>query len=157
MIVEGFIKRNERRDLTGDPWDGRTLEWAVSSPPPHYNFAVIPQVSDRDAFWEMKKSGDRFKPKVYHDIHLPKNSPAGLLIGFFNLLLGFGLIWHIWWMAIVGFVGFIVVIIVRTSSDNIYYYLPAEEARRRDEEHLAKLKLAAASQPAGTTQPNKAE
>ena len=60
-------------------------------------------------------------------------------------------------MAIVGFVGFIVVIIVRTSSDNIYYYLPAEEARRRDEEHLAKLKLAAASQPAGTTQPNKAE
>jgi cytochrome o ubiquinol oxidase subunit 1 len=139
LVLQVYVSIRDRKknlDLTGDPWDGRTLEWSVSSPPPHYNFAEIPVVEDVDAFWDMKKKGIAGKrPEKYHDVHMPKNTPAGLMIGLFSLLFGFGIIWQIWWLVILGFVATVVTIIVRTSNDDIYYYVPAAEVEKHDDGH----------------------
>ena len=140
QMVVSFIKRKEYK-VGADAWqNGRTLEWSVASPPPHYNFAEIPEVSTIDAFWELKRSGEAFKrPASYHDIHMPNNTSAGVFIGLFSLLFGFGLIWQIWWMALLGFVGIILTIIIRTSNDNIYHHVPADEVKHFDDEHLSQL------------------
>jgi cytochrome o ubiquinol oxidase subunit 1 len=111
-IIVSVKQRNRRRDLTGDPWDGRSLEWATSSPPPHYNFAVIPRVNERDAFWAMKQ-GRGVPSGPFEDFQMPKNSALGLYIGGFSFLLGFGLVWWIWWMALAGLIGIIVCVMVR--------------------------------------------
>jgi cytochrome o ubiquinol oxidase subunit 1 len=98
--------REQRLDLTGDPWrTGRTLEWATSSPPPPYNFAVLPRVETIDAFWEMKRSGLTAAEPAYENIDMPRNSPIGFVIAFFAVITGFALIWYIWWMAILGLLG----------------------------------------------------
>jgi len=94
--------REQRRDLTGDPWNGRTLEWATSSPPPPYNFAVMPQVTTIDAFWEMKQSGRTAAAPDYEPIEVPRNSATGFLTAFFAVITGFSAIWHIWWLVIIG-------------------------------------------------------
>ncbi|TAM00803.1 MAG: cytochrome o ubiquinol oxidase subunit I [Paraburkholderia sp.] len=126
----------ENRDLTGDPWGGRTLEWSISSPPPSYNFAIIPHVSELDEFAHMKETG-RETPDVantkYTDIHMPSNTSAGVFIGMFSLVLGFAGIWHIWWMAIVGLVGVIGTAIVYSFSKNEGYYIPAAKVRADEE------------------------
>src|SRR6516225_2896729 len=104
--------REQRRDLTGDPWNGRTLEWSTTSPPPAYNFAVLPKVESIDAFWQMKRTG-RVPPKpAYEAIELPHNSPAGFVTAFFATVLGFSLIWHIWWLAILNFVAAVIVVLI---------------------------------------------
>ncbi|HET6747136.1 MAG TPA: cytochrome o ubiquinol oxidase subunit I [Candidatus Saccharimonadales bacterium] len=108
-------KRNENR-VQNDPWNGRTLEWAVSSPPPEYNFATIPEVSERDAYWMMKQTKHKTKP-FKGTITIPKNSPLGFIIAVFAFMIGFGIVWHMFWMAGIGLVGIIVCIIVRISSD----------------------------------------
>jgi cytochrome o ubiquinol oxidase subunit 1 len=107
QLVVSIRTRDRRRDLTGDPWNGRSLEWSVSSPPPAYNFATLPVVEGMDAFWEMKKHGDvhHVEPELFHSIHMPANSANGFVTSFFAVVFGFAMIWHIWWMAIVGFVG----------------------------------------------------
>jgi cytochrome o ubiquinol oxidase subunit 1 len=94
--------REQRRDLTGDPWNGRTLEWATSSPPPAYNFAVLPRVGTIDAFWQMKRTGQPRVERAYETIEMPRNSPTGFVTAFFAVITGFALIWHIWWMVILG-------------------------------------------------------
>ncbi len=136
QVFVSFRKRHENRDLTGDPWDGRTLEWSVASPPPFYNFAELPVVKERDAYWEMKRSGEAHaRPSEYHRIHMPKNTGAGLVIGAFSLLLGFALVWHIWWMAVVGLLGVVATIIARSFDYDTDYYVPAEEVKRIEDEH----------------------
>lgn len=132
------IWQRKKRRATGDPWDGRTLEWSVPSPAPFYNFAVTPKVKDRDAFWEQKEAAKRHekteKPK-YQPIVLPKNSSVGLIIGAFAFMIGFGLIWHMWWLAIVGTIGVIVCVIIRCSNDNMEYTISAEEIEKLDKQH----------------------
>ncbi|MFD1561374.1 cytochrome o ubiquinol oxidase subunit I [Paraburkholderia silviterrae] len=126
----------ENRDLTGDPWGGRTLEWAISSPPPSYNFAVIPHVSELDEFAHLKETGretvDVANTK-YTDIHMPSNTSAGLFIGMFSLVLGFAGIWHIWWLAIAGFVGILATAIGYSFQKNEGYYIPAAKVRADEE------------------------
>jgi cytochrome o ubiquinol oxidase subunit 1 len=118
--------REQNRDLTGDPWDGRTLEWSTASPPPEYNFAVIPVVQDRDAFTDMKRRGVNLQPALtYADIHLPRHSPAGFLIGGLGFLLGFALVWHIGWLAMAALLDIAIVLIVQFSADEPERCIPA--------------------------------
>jgi cytochrome o ubiquinol oxidase subunit 1 len=134
-------QRKRSIDKTGDPWNGRTLEWSVPSPAPFYNFAVIPAVTTRDAWWEMKrakKSGHMTKAPIYQDIELPKNTGMGLLIAAGAFVVGFGLIWHIWWLAMVGAIAVVVLIILRTTNDDTEYVVSAAELGRMDAVHREK-------------------
>ncbi|SCB90325.1 MULTISPECIES: cytochrome o ubiquinol oxidase subunit I [Snodgrassella] len=146
QVVVSCLHRKENLDVTGDPWDGRTLEWSTSSPVPFYNFATQPQVESRDAFWDEKEKGIAYKkPAKYEEIHMPKNTAAGLVIGVFSLIFGFAMIWHIWWMAIVGFAGMIISFIAKSFDTDVDYYVPvaeieAIESKRFDELTKAGLK-----------------
>ena len=110
-------KRKENMDTTGDPWGARTLEWATTSPPPEYNFAVLPEVTTRDAFWEMKLAKPTNRKPVYEDIRVPANTPDALYIAVLAFLASFGFIWHIWWLAIIGVLGAVLVMFWHGLSD----------------------------------------
>ncbi|AOK17031.1 cytochrome ubiquinol oxidase subunit I [Burkholderia cepacia] len=136
QLVVSIRNRNlpAYRDTTGDPWGGRTLEWATSSPPADYNFAVIPQVRTLDAYADMKARGEgQGKRAAYRDIHMPSNTSAGLFVGVFSLVLGFALVWHIWWMAIGGLVGIVATLVIYSSRDNDGYYIPASTVRKTED------------------------
>jgi cytochrome o ubiquinol oxidase subunit 1 len=102
QLVVSIRTRERRRNGNSDPWDGRTLEWATASPPPAYNFAVLPPVQSLDAFWAMKQRGKRAVPETYESIEMPQNSANGFITAFFAVITGFALIWHIYWLAILG-------------------------------------------------------
>ncbi|EAY68504.1 cytochrome oxidase subunit 1 [Burkholderia dolosa AU0158] len=141
QLVVSIRNRNlpAYRDTSGDPWGGRTLEWATTSPPAAYNFAVIPQVRTLDAYADMKARGDgRPDPAAIRDIHMPSNTCAGLVIGIFSLVLGFALVWHIWWLAIAGLVGIVATLVIYSSRDNDGYYIPASTVRKIEEKQSTK-------------------
>jgi len=119
--------RESRRDLTGDPWNGRTLEWATTSPPPPYNFAVLPQVETIDAFWDMKEHGTARVAPVYEAIEVPRNSAIGVVIAFFASVAGFALIWRIWWLAIIALLGAAIALLVFGWFDDREREIPAAE------------------------------
>jgi cytochrome o ubiquinol oxidase subunit I len=102
QLVVSIRARASHRDLAGDPWGGRTLEWSTTSPPPVYNFAVLPQVESLDAFWAMKQHGPALTRERYEAIEVPRNSANGFVTAFFAVVTGFAMIWHIWWIAILG-------------------------------------------------------
>ncbi|HEY8998922.1 MAG TPA: cbb3-type cytochrome c oxidase subunit I [Candidatus Saccharimonadales bacterium] len=125
QFVVSFIQKDKNR-VGNDPWNGRTLEWSIPSPMPEYNFAVLPEVHGRDPFWEMKRNGA--KPSTaYEDISVPKNTGLGVFIAAFAFLLGFGMIWHIWWLVIVGLLGAILAFIVRSSDEHPERIITAAE------------------------------
>jgi cytochrome o ubiquinol oxidase subunit 1 len=133
--------RERRRDLTGDPWNGRTLEWSTSSPPPAYNFAVLPRVETIDAFWEMKRRG--LTPNepagvepAYEPIDMPRNSPTGFITAFFAVVTGFALIWHIWWIVILGLLAAAITVLVFGWSENREREIPATEIARMERARL---------------------
>jgi len=132
--------REELRDRTGDPWDGRSLEWATSSPPPVFNFAILPDVSGEDAYWTQKllarQQGKADEPH-YEAIEMPRNSPTGFVCAFFATIMGFALIWHIWWMVIAGFVGAFATFVVFAWRDHDEYEIPADEVARLDRANIA--------------------
>ncbi len=130
QVVVSLAQRESARDLTGDPWGGRTLEWATSSPPPAYNFARIPVVRDRDAFWDMKQRGVDMKAAVYRPIHMPRNTGTGFVMAVFLGLASFAMIWHIWWLAIGGLAAAIVALIRYAFDDDRDFYVEAEEVRQ---------------------------
>jgi cytochrome o ubiquinol oxidase subunit 1 len=134
QLIQLFVSIRERhgnRDLTGDPWNGRTLEWATSSPPAAYNFAKTPVVYDIDAFMDMKEKGIAYQqPNQYHDIEMPKNTAKGLLTGAFTFVFGFALVWYIWWLAILSALGILFTVIARGSDDDADYIIPAAEVER---------------------------
>ena len=128
--------RESRRDLTGDPWNGRTLEWATSSPPPAYNFAVMPRVETIDAFWGMKQTGRAAVEPAHEAIKIPRNSPTGLMTAFFAVMLGFAAIWHIWWMAILGLSAAVIVAMVFGWSEHRETEIPVADLARMERSRL---------------------
>jgi cytochrome o ubiquinol oxidase subunit I len=129
-------RRSELRDETGDPWDGRSMEWATSSPPPAFNFAVLPQVKGEEAYWAIKQRAReqaRLRDEAeYEPIEMPRNSPTGFVCAFFATLMGFALIWHIWWMVALGIVGAWATFVVFAWRDVPDYIIPAAEVARID-------------------------
>ncbi len=128
QLIVSILQRHKNRDLTGDPWDGRTLEWATGSPVPVYNFAVIPEVSERDQYWHDKQTS-RKSSKAITPIIMPKNTAAGLYIAAGALMIGFGIIWYIYWLAIIGLLIVIATIIIKTMNDESEYELSVADIR----------------------------
>lgn len=132
QIIASIMQRKQLADTTGDPWDARSLEWSLPSPPQPYNFATIPEVHDRDAFWEMKQNG---RPNIpQQDVHMPKSTAAGVYISAFAFLIGFGFVWEIIWMVAVGVVGVIAVFVAKGFNDHPEYTLSAAEVTQMEVE-----------------------
>jgi cytochrome o ubiquinol oxidase subunit I len=133
------------RDETGDPWDRRSLEWATASPPPPFNFAVLPIVSTEHAYWRLKtratqKARSDEEPQ-YRDIEIPRNSPTGFVCAFFATVMGFALIWHIWWMVAAGAIGAFATFVVFAWRDKDVDVIPAAEVTRIDRSNRPKRRL----------------
>jgi len=154
QFVVSIRRREQLRDTTGDPWDGRTLEWSTSSPPPAFNFAVLPKVEGEDAYWIMKQrardSGQLRAEPRYHEIEMPRNSPTGFVCAFFATVMGFALIWHIWWMVILGILGAWATFVVFAWRDVPEYVIPAEEVARIDRANRSHRREALAAEGAAT-------
>jgi hypothetical protein len=129
--------------VTADPWNGRTLEWATASPPPPWNFAVLPKVTDVDAFWKKKwrerTQAEPPKERKIEPIEVPKNSATGFVTAFFAVITGFALIWHIWWMAGVGAVGAFVTMLAFAFRREEEVEIPAEQIARFEQVHQAEI------------------
>jgi cytochrome o ubiquinol oxidase subunit 1 len=141
QLVVSIRRREELRDRTGDPWHGRSLEWATASPPPVFNFAILPEVQGEDAYWQQKSRAkqrdlEKHEPH-YEDIEMPRNSPTGFVCAFFATVTGFALIWHIWWMVVAGFVGAVATFVVFAWRDHDEYIIAAAEVARIDRANLA--------------------
>lgn len=131
QLVVSIWQRKSNLDTTGDPWDGRTLEWSTTSPAPFYNFAIIPEVSERDAFWAMKKSrGTNVTEPEYKAIHMPKNTGFGFIVSTFAFVFGFAVIWHLSWLALAGVLGIIATLIVRSLDDDTEYTISAGKLKK---------------------------
>jgi cytochrome o ubiquinol oxidase subunit I len=136
QIAVSIRQREALRDPTGDPWNGRSLEWAVASPPPAFNFAVLPHVDGEDAYWGIKQRVTEqatIRPEpTYADIEMPRNSPTGFICAFFATFMGFALIWHIWWMVALNFVGAFATFVVFAWRDEDEYVIPADVVAKID-------------------------
>jgi cytochrome o ubiquinol oxidase subunit 1 len=149
QIVWSIYKRKDTQDRTGDPWNGRTLEWSTASPPPFYNYAFIPHVNSVEPFWDHKLEQAKH-PKdhsvvtsdtEYEDIHMPKYTGVGVIIGLFAFLLSFGLIWYIWWLVGLSAVGIFAAVLYRSFDYDIDYYVSAAEVKQIEQE-ISKRKIA---------------
>ncbi|MBC7414184.1 MAG: cytochrome o ubiquinol oxidase subunit I [Herminiimonas sp.] len=132
QFVVSYRNREALRDVTGDPWDGRTLEWSTSSPPPDYNFAFTPHVHDLDAWTDMKRNGYVRPQQGFAAIHMPKNTAAGFIIGALSGVVGFALIWQMWLVAGLAFVGMIAAIVIHTFNYHREYFIPADDVARTE-------------------------
>ncbi|MGF6768111.1 cytochrome o ubiquinol oxidase subunit 1 [Paraburkholderia sp. GAS199] len=143
LIVQfavSIYRREQYRDLTGDPWDARSLEWSTASPAPFYNFAIVPEITSLEQHWDNKTSGrTRIRPAKYEDIHMPRNTAAGFVIAAFSLLFGFAMVWHMWPFVIVGLLGMGATFVVRSYDQDVDYYVPAAEVERIENARYAAL------------------
>jgi cytochrome o ubiquinol oxidase subunit 1 len=138
------IRNRQQLKVSADPWNGRTLEWATASPPPAWNFALLPQVKDLDALWNRKMRGRTTQaqpPKEpdFEPIEMPKNSATGFITAFFAVVTGFALIWHIWWMAGVGVIGVFLTMLAFAFRDEEEIEIPAEQIARFEQAHQAEI------------------
>ena len=138
QLVHSIRTRDRRRDITGDPWDGRTLEWLTLSPPPHFNFAVLPDVHGEEAYWTRKQTAIREEQLIeephYEPIEMPINTPTGIIVAFFASLCGFALIWYIWWLVILGLIGAFGVLVWYAWRDEHDHVISVEEVQRLERE-----------------------
>jgi cytochrome o ubiquinol oxidase subunit I len=140
QLAVSIRDRKENLDLTGDPWNGRSLEWATSSPPAPYNFAVLPQVETVDAWWDMKQRGLAYqRPATYEAITLPKNSFIGAFIGGAGFVFGFAMIWYVWWLAILCLASIAIAMIIRASDDDSDYTMTASEVKAIEDSRFVQL------------------
>jgi cytochrome o ubiquinol oxidase subunit 1 len=141
-IIVSIVQKNQNIDETGDPWNGRTLEWSIPSPAPVYNFAIEPTVNDIDAFWDSKQKGEHKFKIEYEDIEMPKNTPLGMYIAAGAFLIGFAFVWHILWLGIIGLIVSVVGIIMLTSDDDNEYVIPAKEVEQIEKKARNRQRLA---------------
>lgn len=134
QVIVSIKERKKHKAYEGDPWNGRTLEWSTVSPPPLYNFAILPEVHERDAFWEMKQKKQGYKGR-YTSIHMPKDSPISLVIGMVVFIFGFAFIWHIWWLVALSVLGLFICIIKHLCHDDTEYTITREELEKLDHEY----------------------
>jgi cytochrome o ubiquinol oxidase subunit 1 len=142
QLVVSIRDRAAHRDRTGDPWNGRTLEWSTASPPPSWNFALMPLVASEDAYWYMKRDAreNRGEPAPeYEAIEMPVNSATGFITAFFAVITGFALIWHIWWMVGLGLFGAFATMLVLAWRDHDEMEIPVEEVARMDQAHRTEI------------------
>jgi cytochrome o ubiquinol oxidase subunit 1 len=134
QLVVSIRQREALKDVTGDPWDGRSLEWATASPPPAFNFPVLPNVEGPDAYWALKAAAREQQraadEPAYEPIEMPRNSPTGVVCAVFATVVGFALIWHIWWLAIAGLLGAYATFVVFAWRDRSEDELSAVEVAR---------------------------
>jgi cytochrome o ubiquinol oxidase subunit 1 len=138
QLVVSIRTRDQRRDRTGDPWDGRSLEWITPSPPPIFNFAVLPNVEGEEAYWNIKQRGIREQQLIdepeYRAIEMPRNSATGFVTAFFTTITGFALIWHIWWLVGLGLLGAFATLVVLAWRDDHEHEISVEDVARIDRE-----------------------
>ncbi|HUB93134.1 MAG TPA: cytochrome o ubiquinol oxidase subunit I [Verrucomicrobiae bacterium] len=139
QLIVSIWQRDATRDLTGDPWNGRTLEWSIPSPAPFYSFVKQPIVSDRDQFWVDKQSGKK-KETEYEDIVLPKNSGLSVVIAGFAFLFAFGMVWHMYWLSLLCLFGVMTTLVIRSMNDEPEYRLTARNVERLERDRMQKLK-----------------
>ena len=136
QLAVSIRARHRNRDLTGDPWNGRTLEWSTPSPPPVWNFALLPQVARTDAFWAAKQNPQEMTrlmgQRNYESLHVPRNNPTGFFVAFFSFILGFALIWRIWWLAVVGVIGLAAVGLMQAWRTDGEVHVSADEVAAAD-------------------------
>jgi cytochrome o ubiquinol oxidase subunit 1 len=146
QLVVSIRARNRHRDLTGDPWNGRTLEWSTSSPPPAWNFALLPQVARTDPYWAAKRDPAEMKrlmgERNYAPLHIPRNTPVGFFMAFFSFILGFALIWRIWWLAVVGLIGLGVAGLMQAWRTDGEVHVSAQEVESADRAYSAQVRTA---------------
>jgi len=140
------IRARERLHVAQDPWNGRTLEWSTASPPPAWNFAVLPRVAARDGYWSTKQCAHATQDqsrqaREYAPIEMPKNSAIGFVNAFFAVVTGFALIWHIWWMVGVGLLGAFVTLLAFAFHDKEEVEIPAAQVAQLDRSHTAEVAL----------------
>ena len=136
-ILWSLKEYKKNQDVTGDPWNARTLEWSIASPAPFYNFAKLPVVNDIDQFWYDKENGKAYPTDVkYEEIHMPKNRTIGVVMTVLLTAGAFGVIWHMWWLAVLGLVGTIVSLIVSSFNTEHDYYVDVETVTKTESEHL---------------------
>jgi len=134
-LFYSIYRRKKLKDHTyGDPWNGRTLEWATPSPPPFYNFAKIPIVDGIDPLWAMKRGEAPKQQAGYEDIYMPVNTGLSVFIGLAAFIFGFAMTWHIFWLAGVGFAGILGLVIYRLSVEDVHECIPAKEVERIEKE-----------------------
>lgn len=138
QLVFSIRHRGKLRDEVGDPWDGRSLEWATTSPPPVFNFAVLPDVRGGEAYWDIKERAVGAQALAaepdYQPIELPKNTPIGFFLAFCASFAGFALIWHIWWLAELGIAGALAILVALGSRRDNEYVVPGTAVARLDRE-----------------------
>src|SRR5471032_978611 len=140
QLAVSIRNRAVLRDITGDPWDGRTLEWATASPPPAFNFAVMPNVTGEEPYWGMKTKARELAHLLtaepsYEPISVPRNTATGVVTAFFAVVIGFAMIWRIYWLAGICFVGIYAAFVAFAWRDRSEEEIPAAEVARRDRDN----------------------
>ena len=147
MLIQFAVSIRDRkalRDVTGDPWEGRTLEWSTSSPPPDYNFAFTPVIHDGDAWADMKARGYNRPTSGFRDIHMPRNTGTGVILGALSVGVGVGMIWYVWWLAALSFAAILGVVIIHSFNYVRDFYIPAADVAKVEDARTAALAGAAA-------------
>jgi cytochrome o ubiquinol oxidase subunit 1 len=146
QLAVSIRRREELHDVTGDPWNGRSLEWATPSPPPAFNFAVLPHVDSEESYWSTKQRAIQRmmldQEPVYVDIEMPRNSAVGFVCAFFATCMGFALIWHIWWIVALGALGAYATFVVFAWRDRVEYIVPADTVANLDRANRSARNLA---------------